>query len=192
MTGSAGNLGGIAINGCTTDWSYCSDIVQTDEAGNFSLVGLEPGAYILTVQTGTTYIWGFYQGPGLTQDFSAATPVDVTGGSVVLPDIELSTAFSISGVVTGSAGMLGELAVLGCAIDHRVLRLRDNRRGGQLHGARALAGHLPAHVREQRHDALRIRPLHGLRAQPTSSATGPRSPSPTAASSCRRSICRSV
>jgi hypothetical protein len=116
VVGSAGDLGGIAVSGCTTDWSYCSDIVFTDEAGAFTLGGLKAGAYILDVQAGPTYLWGFYQAPGLTLDFSAATPVDVSGGSVILPDIQLTVALSISGMVTGSAGMLGDLMVVACGI----------------------------------------------------------------------------
>ena len=117
VAGSAGNLGGISISGCTTNWSFCSDPVQTDDSGYFSLVGLVSGHYILDVQTGPSYHSGSYQAPGLTQDVFSATPVDVTGGSVVLPDIQLSVAYSISGVVTGSAGMLGELGVLSCTVD---------------------------------------------------------------------------
>jgi hypothetical protein len=116
LSGSAGNLGGIAISGCTTDWSFCSETATTDDDGNFTLGSLAAGAYILTVQTGPTYIWGYYQGPGLTQDFSAATPVDVTGGSVSLPEVDLSVAFSISGGVTGAAGGLGSLDISACLV----------------------------------------------------------------------------
>jgi hypothetical protein len=113
VVGSAGSLGGIAIGGCTTDWMFCSDTVLTDDAGNFSLGGLVAGSYILLVQTGPAYLSGYYQGPGLTQEFWSATPVDVTGG-VVLPDIQLTTAFWISGVVSGSAGGLGSMHAMAC------------------------------------------------------------------------------
>ena len=59
VTGGAGNLGGIAISGCTTDWMFCSDTVQTDDAGIFSLAVPAAGSYILFSETGPTYLYGY-------------------------------------------------------------------------------------------------------------------------------------
>jgi hypothetical protein len=112
VVGAAGNLGGISINGCTTDWTFCSDAFVTDDSGDFIMTGLQSGAYILQFQTGPAYQWGYYAGPGLTQDFGSATPVNA--GSV-LTDVQLAVAFSISGSLTGAAGALGTLQVRACS-----------------------------------------------------------------------------
>ena len=74
VVGATGNLGGISISGCTTDWNFCSDTAVTDDSGDFTLIGLESGAYVLDFQAGPSYQWGWYVGPGLTQDFGSATP----------------------------------------------------------------------------------------------------------------------
>jgi hypothetical protein len=115
LVGAAGNLGGIQVWGCTTDWSFCSDTIATDDAGAFALTGLQPGQYIIEVDAGPNYIWGWYVGPGLTQDFGSATPVDVTNGNATLTDIQLDVALKISGSLTGAAGGLSSLQVLACS-----------------------------------------------------------------------------
>jgi len=112
VVGDAGNLGGTSISGCTTDWTFCSDAFVTDDSGDFVMTGLQSGAYILQFQTGPAYQWGYYVGPGLTQDVQAATPV--AAGST-LSDVQLATAFSISGSLTGAAGALGTLHVRACS-----------------------------------------------------------------------------
>jgi hypothetical protein len=112
VVGAAGNLGGITVSGCTTDWSFCSDTFLTDDSGNFAMAGLQSGSYILDFEAGPSYQWGWYVGPGLTQDFGSATPV--SAGSV-LTDVQLEAAFSISGKVTGAAGGLANLQVQACS-----------------------------------------------------------------------------
>lgn len=105
VVGSAGDLGGIDISGCSTDWSFCSGDALTDDTGNFSLGGLQPGSYVLFFNVGPHYLSGYYAGPGLTRDQGSATPVDVTNGSVILT-VQLPVAYVISGAVTGAEGGL--------------------------------------------------------------------------------------
>ena len=112
VVGSAGNLGNLRVSGCTTDWNFCSDTFLTDDGGNFALTGLQSGSYILDFETGPSYQWGYYVGPGLTQDFGSATPV--SAGSA-LTDVQLQAALSISGQLTGAAGDLASLQVQACS-----------------------------------------------------------------------------
>jgi hypothetical protein len=107
VVGAAGNLGGIVVSGCTDDWSYCTDTVLTDGNGAFSLIGLPAGSYIITIDPTPTYVYGYYTPSGMTLSFQSAVPVSVTSGSVELADIQMQIAYSISGRVTGSAGIAG-------------------------------------------------------------------------------------
>lgn len=112
VVGAAGNLGGISVSGCTTDWNFCSDTALTDSSGNFALTGLPSGSYILDFEAGPSYQLGWYVGPGLTQDFGSATAI--SAGSV-LTDVQLVAAYSISGQLTGAAGGLANLEVVACS-----------------------------------------------------------------------------
>jgi protocatechuate 3,4-dioxygenase beta subunit len=114
VVGAAGNLGGVAVSACATDWGSCAAPTQTDNAGHFSFEGVQPGLYLVTFQPGPHYLWGYYQGPGLTQDVGSATPVDATGGSATLTNVQLPAADVISGTVTGADGALRLIEPTAC------------------------------------------------------------------------------
>lgn len=112
VVGAAGNLGGIVVSGCTTDWIFCSDTFTTDASGNFALTGLESGDYFIEFDAVPSYQRGWYVGPGLTQDFQLAKPVSA---GATLADVQLAVAFKISGTLTGAAGGLSKLLVDACS-----------------------------------------------------------------------------
>jgi hypothetical protein len=112
VVGAAGNLGGITVSGCTTDWNFCSGTFTTDASGNFALTGLESGKYFLEFDAVPVYQRGWYVGPGLTQDFQSAAPISA---GATLADVQLAVAFKISGTLTGAAGGLSKLQVDACS-----------------------------------------------------------------------------
>ena len=114
VVGDAGHLVGISVSGCTTDWNFCTDSIVTDASGTFVLSGLESGDYVITLDGRPTYQWGYYVGPGLTQDYGSATLVPA---GTTLTNIQPTVALKISGTLTGAAGGLSKLTVGACAYD---------------------------------------------------------------------------
>jgi hypothetical protein len=114
VVGTAGNLDGIAVQACLTDWMFCSDYAQTDASGAFTVSGLYEGSYFVQFQGNSTYPQGYYVGPGLISDWSLATPVQVAAPGVTLADVQLIPGRAISGSISGTAGHLSEFEVLAC------------------------------------------------------------------------------
>jgi hypothetical protein len=118
LVGTAGHLGSIPVNVCAADGTWCSySYTWTGADGSFSATGLPPASYYLEFYAGPMYQMGWFVGPGLTNERTDATAVDTTGGSVDLHDIELATAFTISGTMIGSEGGLSNASVFACWVE---------------------------------------------------------------------------
>ena len=91
-----------------------------DDSGSYSVGGLSAGIYQLTFTSATglpggalsgPYASGLYTGSGLSHQFADAANVDVTGGDVVLPTFEFPLGVTITGILSGAAGQLGDISV---------------------------------------------------------------------------------
>jgi 5-hydroxyisourate hydrolase-like protein (transthyretin family) len=101
---------GVRVNFCTPDGD-CYSLPGTDtDADGYYATSLTPGSYMVFV-SGTPDVpcpYGWYDASAVgafTQDWSAATPVDVTQGDRDGIDITLPPTYTISGTVTGDAGV---------------------------------------------------------------------------------------
>jgi hypothetical protein len=124
VTGAAGGLANLQVAACA-DNSGC-ETAAVDDAGNYSITGLSPDTYNLHIYApppgigpvglnpNSPYVFGWYDGSGVTPKSAKALPITVGGSNVTLPVFDVPVGAVLSGGVTGSAGNLGNLFVELC------------------------------------------------------------------------------